>query len=391
MSETASVYDSDDSETATVYDSEESELDSDYQISEYDLTAVPNDFNVMTINTLVESDALKIPGFQRNYVWDQKRASKLIESLIIGLPVPQIFLFEEAKNEYLVVDGHQRLMTLYYFIHQRFPRFDKRREIRDIFDREGKISPDTFKKDDLFQNFNLQLSTPGNPKSRFQGMSYDSLSEYKVAFEMRTIRVVIVKANNTPPGKDGTAIFELFNRLNTGGVNLKPQEIRMSLYHSDFLTKLAQINLDENWRRLISKQADIRLRDLEILLRSLAFSNGLDNLASTSILGFINKFALEMKLADKDKVAKEISQLTSFLTKTKTLKESVFKTSKNKFLTLLFEAVFVVCKDFPSLDGEKIEELKNDKEFLKLTSGRTTNKDTVEKRYEKALEILSKV
>src|SRR3972149_3218475 len=114
----------------------------DFPITEYDLTATPNDFNIITIFNFIESGALKIPGFQRNYVWDIKRASKLIESLIIGLPVPQIFLYEEDKNRFLVIDGQQRLMSIYYFIKQRFPRKDKRPELRRIFEEHGKIPDD---------------------------------------------------------------------------------------------------------------------------------------------------------------------------------------------------------------------------------------------------------
>ena len=98
----------------------------DSQIKEYDITASPNDFNMSTMFSFIESGAVKIPGFQRNYVWDIKRASKLIESIIIGLPIPQIFLYEEARNKFLVIDGQQRLMSIYYFIKQRFPRKEKR-------------------------------------------------------------------------------------------------------------------------------------------------------------------------------------------------------------------------------------------------------------------------
>src|SRR3954447_105746 len=98
----------------------------DLQIEEYDITAAPNDFNVLTINSFLESGAVKIPGFQRNYVWDIKRASKLIESLILGLPVPQIFLYEEQRNRFLVIDGQQRMMSIYYFIKGRFPKKEKR-------------------------------------------------------------------------------------------------------------------------------------------------------------------------------------------------------------------------------------------------------------------------
>ncbi len=78
------------------------------QIDEYDITASPNDFNVLTIYNFLEAGSVRIPGFQRNYVWDRGRASKLIESLLLGLPVPQVFLYEAGRNEFLVIDGQQR-------------------------------------------------------------------------------------------------------------------------------------------------------------------------------------------------------------------------------------------------------------------------------------------
>src|SRR4030095_4554142 len=113
--------------------------ESDLEIDEYDLTSTPNDFNVATIFNFIESGSVKIPGFQRNYVWDIGRASKLIESLMLGLPVPQLFLYEESRNTFLVIDGQQRLMSIYYFMKQRFPRTEKRVELRSVFDKHGKI------------------------------------------------------------------------------------------------------------------------------------------------------------------------------------------------------------------------------------------------------------
>jgi uncharacterized protein with ParB-like and HNH nuclease domain len=140
------------------------------QVDEYDITATPNDFNVMTLHSFVESGAVRIPGFQRNFVWDLGRASKLIESLILGLPVPQLFLYEQARNRFLVIDGQQRLMSIYYFINKRFPRKEKRVELRAIFDREGLIPEEVPRDDAYFQSFNLRLPERlPNHKNKFKG------------------------------------------------------------------------------------------------------------------------------------------------------------------------------------------------------------------------------
>ncbi|HVA62416.1 MAG TPA: DUF262 domain-containing protein [Terriglobales bacterium] len=109
-----------DREAIGLEDNEDNE--EEYSPGQYEITAAPNDFNVATLYDFIKSGVVKIPGFQRHYVWDLGRASKLIESLLIGLPIPQIFLYEAGRNSFLVVDGQQRLMSLYYFREGRFPR-----------------------------------------------------------------------------------------------------------------------------------------------------------------------------------------------------------------------------------------------------------------------------
>ncbi|MEJ5178858.1 DUF262 domain-containing protein [Erwinia sp. MYb416] len=147
-----------------------------FQIAEYDITSTPNDFNVMTLFSFIESGAVKIPGFQRNFVWDIARSSKLIESLILGLPVPQIFLYEQGRNNFLVIDGQQRLMSIYYFVKKRFPRKEMRVELREIFDKAGRIPEEVLHDDTYFQSFNLKLpeKIPG-VKSIFKNLNYSTL------------------------------------------------------------------------------------------------------------------------------------------------------------------------------------------------------------------------
>ena len=225
------------------YEGDVEETSGDYSFTEYDLTAAPNDFNIKTIYDFIESGVMEIPNFQRNYVWDLKRASKLIESIIMGLPVPQIFLFEKSRNTFLVIDGQQRLMTIYYFIKKRFPKRDKRAFIGRVFDKNKGIPDETLFDNTYFDNFNLYLpSDVPDKKNILNGLNYSTLGEdYKTMFELRTIRNVIIK-QNIPPGDD-SSIYEIFNRLNSGGMNLKPQEIRYSLYNSRFYDLLYTLDL----------------------------------------------------------------------------------------------------------------------------------------------------
>lgn len=213
--------DTEEESAATSWFDEEEDLNNDdYQVREYEVTASPNDFNLSTLVSFIESGAIKIPGFQRNYVWDLKRASKLIESIIIGLPIPQIFLYEEGRNSFLVIDGQQRLMSIYYFWKGRFPRKEKRAALRQVFDEEGQIPASYLEDDSYFVPFRLQLAEnlPNHP-NKLNKLTYLSLGELKTTFDLRTIRNVIIKQNS--PTDDDSAMFEIFNRLNSGGVNLK--------------------------------------------------------------------------------------------------------------------------------------------------------------------------
>ena len=156
------------------------------QVEEYDITATPNDFNVMTLCSFMDSGSVRIPEFQRHFVWDMARASKLIESLILGLPVPQLFLYEQKRNEFLVIDGQQRLMSIYYFIKKRFPRKEKRADIRRAFDRNGAVPEHMLHDDQYFQTFNLRLPEPlPGHRNRFKGLNYSTLGEYKSQLDLR--------------------------------------------------------------------------------------------------------------------------------------------------------------------------------------------------------------
>ena len=376
---------------------EEVEESDDFQIDEYDITAAPNDFNVLTLYSFVESGAVKIPGFQRNYVWDISRASKLIESLILGLPVPQLFLYEEGRNSFLVIDGQQRLMSIYYFIKQRFPRKEKRAELRTVFEQYGQIPDEILHNDEYFTNFRLSLpqKLPNQP-NKFKGLSYSTLGDYKIQFDLRPIRNVIVKQNS--PTGDDSSIYEIFNRLNSGGINLRPQEIRTSLYHSDFYDMLYRINVLSGWRRILDRpEPDIHMKDLEILLRGFAMLVDRENYAP-SMIKFLNQFSKKSK-AQSDEQNEYLEKLfESFLGACADLPPNTFLNKRNRrFNIALYEAVFTAaCTQAfqkrelitDKLDNNEIQELEGDAEFSEASQQGTTQSSNVHIRLERALKII---
>lgn len=368
------------------------------QIDEYDITATPNDFNLLTLQSFVESGAITIPGFQRNYVWDKSRASKLIESFVIGIPVPQLFLYEESRNKFLVIDGQQRLMTIYYFYKQRFPKKEVRTEIREVFNIYKKIPDDILQDDKYFEKFNLMLpgGLPG-AVNKFSGMNYSTLGDYKTQFDLRPLRNIVVRQNG--PQNDDSSIYEVFNRLNTGGVNLRPQEIRTSMYHSDFYQVLYTINSDPRWRKLIGRpQLDLHSKDVEILLRSFAMLvSGSDY--KPSLVRFLNNFSKRSRENSIDK-NKYLSDLfSSFLKAADGLKQQAFVNPRNdRFNIVLFEAVFAAtCRDaFPSrmladrkIDQGEVQSLAENSDFIGASLEGTTRSDNVEKRLTLARKLVS--
>lgn len=372
----------------------------DIQIEEYDITAAPNDFNVLTIHSFLESGAVRIPGFQRNYVWDIGRASKLVESLILGLPVPQVFLYEVERNKFLVIDGQQRLMSIYYFIKQRFPRKDKRAELRTIFDQHGKIPDNVIHDDTYFENFRLKLpETLPNHPNRFKGLSYATLESYKTQFELRTIRNVIIKQNS--PQGDDSSMYEVFNRLNTGGINLKPQEIRTSMYHSLFYEMLYRANSLSAWRRILANQEpDLHMKDVEILIRGFAMLIDAENYAP-SMVRFLNQFSRKCRAHSEEQNNYLSRLLQSFLRACSDLPEDAFLNKKNRrFNVALYEAAFAaLCEEAfheqrelrGTVSAGQLAKLEADNQFVTATLEGTTQTKNVKMRLARAKAVLDPI
>lgn len=174
-------------------------------------------------------------GFQREFVWTKPQCDRFIESLLLGLPVPGIFLVKEASGKHLVLDGQQRLRTLQYFY-------------------EG-----------LMQGKEFLLE---NVQERWRGKTYKTLeADDRRRLDDSIIHATIVRQDE--PSDDQSSVYLVFERLNSGGTFLQPQEIRVALYHGKFASLLSSLNTNSAWRGLYG-QKSARLKDLELILRFFA-------------------------------------------------------------------------------------------------------------------------
>ncbi len=366
-----------------------------YSVSQYELISLPNDFNIKTIIDFIESNVF-LPGFQRNYVWKIKRASRLIESVIVGLPIPQIFLYEQEKNKFSLIDGQQRLMSIYYFRKGRFPKKEMLYNLKSEFIDQNQIDKMPFSDDKYFIDFRLDLSNPvRGSRSKLHKLKYDDLDEEtKSAFDMRTIRNVVVR--QTRPNDHGF-IYEIFSRLNSGGVNLNSQEIRRTMFPSNFLSMLYDINVKPEWRRLVGAPSpDLRAKDVEVLLRGCAMLvKGKEY--KPSLVRFLNDFSRDAIQFDQDFLNKLQRTLVSFLEKSTDLPNDTFYSTAKRFSPPIFESIFAtVCakplksgSDVKAIHPKLLNKLKDDFAFKEAAQYRTASAANVKTRLARARIILA--
>ena len=194
------------------------------------------DIVIPTFDPEVDVDvAGSVEGFQRQFLWTKPQCDRFIESLLLGLPVPGIFLVKQVDGRLLVLDGQQRLRTLQAYY-------------------KGILRGKQFKLE--------------NVQERYQNLAYEDLDvEDRRRLDDGIIPATIVRQDE--PSNDQSSIYLIFERLNTGGTSLHPQEVRVALYRGAFIRLLRNLNQHGSWRELYGKRSP-RLKDQELILRFFA-------------------------------------------------------------------------------------------------------------------------
>lgn len=196
------------------------------------ITSYGADYTVDGLVKRLRDNVFRVPEFQRLYVWNIKQASRFIESLLMGLPVPGIFVFRQEDSTYLIVDGQQRLLSLLFFY-------------KGIFDNKA-----------------FQLTDIRKP---WNGRSYSDLDlEDRLRLDDAIIHTIVFRQDY--PQDNKRSIYEVFERINTGGMKLSPQEIRLSVNLGPFAKLLREMNSVDEWRSIYGKTSP-RLKDEELILR----------------------------------------------------------------------------------------------------------------------------
>jgi hypothetical protein len=315
-----------------------------------------------------ETRQLVIPEFQRNYVWDIVQASKLIESFLLGIPVPGVFLYKERRtNRLQVIDGQQRILSVIRFFEGKFDDRDFR--LKKVHPRwDGK----TFE----------ELDEP----DRFQ--LYDSV-----------LRATVVQQLEPD---DDSSVYYIFERLNTGGLKLSAMEIRKCVYFSKFFVLLEELNASPDWKKIIGRVTpDKRLRDVEFILRFLAMRENWEKY-SKPMKAFLNEHVSAKKPLDEEPDKRE-----SIFNETRRVFHSTCKLTlaalgekpfhlRGRLNLAAMDSVmtmmsFLIDENFTNEDlAERYKALREDRDFIAATTQDTSDTSVVKDRFRAAKHHLLK-
>jgi hypothetical protein len=330
----------------------------------YELFTYPADFTLEVLYQKWKSDEIAIPNMQRRFVWKQAQASRLIESFLLGLPVPPIFFYAERGSErLLVVDGQQRLKSVFYFL-------------------EGLFGEEVAGKRATFR---LVLGGIG----KWDGKTFGELEpEDSRRLRNSVLRSFIMKQVDP---QDDTSIHHVFERLNTGGTLLTNQEVRNCIFDGPFNDFLFAANKLAAWRSILGRDTpDSRLKDLELILRFLALANQLDAYEKPMkdfLSGFMRRNRSGMRVPDFKALFESVASLVAEGLGTKPFH---LRAGLN---AAVFDSVFVAFARHtdapigPQL-RKRYQALVEDPEYQKVTSTGTTDISSIKRRISLAEERL---
>ncbi|PZO41987.1 MAG: DUF262 domain-containing protein [Shackletoniella antarctica] len=335
----------------------------------YEITSFGADYDVDGIVKRIGRGDIIIPEFQREYVWTQSEASRFIESLLLGLPVPGVFFAKESESgKFQVIDGQQRLRSLEFFYSGYFnPSKDSKK--RTVF-------------------------TLQKVQRKYEGLTYEDLEDKdRRTLDDSIIHATIVKQDS--PEDDNTSIYHVFERLNNGGQRLTAQEIRSAIYHGNLLDAIRELNSNEHWRNAFGGRKNRRLKDQELILRFLALYFGGEKY-ERPMKEFLNRFA-KKHIQASDQFIESCKNI--FLQTIRVIDSSIERPFRPEraLNTAVLDSVMVGLARRISAKGEpdvnrfkaSYTLLLENSEYLELISRATSNEANVNRRIELSEEAFS--
>lgn len=316
------------------------------------------------INMYENGEIIINPEFQRTFRWDEERQTKFIESVLLGIPIPPIFVAEDSRNVWELVDGLQRLSTILSFF--------------------GSL------KDKRKNNLVLKKASI---LTELEDITIDTLPlNYKLLLKRAVCRVEVIRFDS-----EFDMRYELFNRLNTGGAELSEQEIRNCIFRgydnkfNAFLSELGSRVDFQNvvWIREAEKE---RMYYQELILRYFTLKNKGAKF-ETNIQEHMDKYMLEMsKGPELFAFEEEKNIFDRVISLVASLDENIFKLARLNFSTSMYDSIMInFSKHLDYLETmtkeqilAKIDNLRNSEDFRENTGPASSSRSRINAKIELA-------
>lgn len=320
------------------------------------------------MNMYDEGEIIISPDFQRAFRWDKGMQTRFIESLLLGIPIPPIFVAETGENIWELVDGLQRLSTILSFF--------------------GKLK-------DKKKN-NLVL-TEASILTELEGFTIDTIPmNFKLLLKRAVCRVEVIRFDS-----EFDMRYELFNRLNTGGEQLSQQEIRNCIFRTydntfnqfiqdmsrkDFFTKIIILRREDKEKMLAQ---ELVLRFFTLKNFGTMFDKNIQRHMDQYMLG-VSKGTITFDYDNEKNIFKRTCDVI------KKLDKNVFKLSTLNFSTSMYDALMInialnldICENYTAEELlSRIDSLKRDGEFRKNTNSASSSKYRISSKIDIAHKFL---
>ena len=339
----------------------------DELVIEYDIASYPSDLTLRGIHEMWNDGDIIIPEFQREFVWTIRQSSLLIDSFLSGLPVPQIFFYIDEENKNLVIDGQQRILSVVFFLEGYFG-FENLQGRRQVFRLTGL-----------------------DGRSPYHNKRYEDLGESEKR-KLRSSVLRVVNIRQLAPKEDNTSVYHIFERLNTGGTPLRPQEIRNCVFRGEFASALKELNKDAHWRTILGRrQYDKHQRDVELILRVFSLAGNWRKYEKP-MKEFLNLNMLRNQRATSTRFKKFLHifpRATNLVAKK--LGKKPFHVRGPLNSSALDSVLAIIVENFDKLPKDidrRYEKLLKDEDFHEATYYGTSDIVVLQKRFEIATKCL---
>lgn len=348
------------------------------------------EFDLMSLNSRIENGDIIVPSFiknkeisneqggsrrnrlknfQRGFVWTLNQKRNLIDSILKEYPMPGIFLIRQGDGTFLVLDGQQRLTTIAQF-------------------RAGEFSVNTSSIQDI-----------GFPvKEEYAEYKYDDLDKairrkfnnYRIGATVIADVVPESSSNNSDDSpKVEDFIYSIFGRLNSGGTQLTPHEIRIAVYSGKLADEINNLNVNEKWRALYKGELQKRSRDHELISRIIAMYLRRDDYRGGQ-KEYLNKFYRIYRNLDSNEAIEAIERFKQALDIVSPIGHTVFRTPKTSNINAawteaLMASIMVALDSRECIDSDKMttavrdtyNELMNNGKEYEINGSRRTIQDFI--------------